>query len=138
MILHYSLYLSWLAELHLRSRRFEEALRDAIQALDLARHRSEESSQAWVWHLLARVHQSLSDDANIEAERCYREALSLAERLQMLPLVAHCYFGIGLLSQQRAFDDEARAAISKAAQMYREMEMQFYLEQAEAELQATH
>jgi predicted ATPase/class 3 adenylate cyclase len=138
MILHHSLYLSWFAELHLHSRRFEEALNYATRALDLARQRSEESSQAWVWHLLARVHASLSDEANIEAARCYREALSLAERLQMLPLIAHCYFGLGLLSQKMARDDEARAAISTAAQMFREMNMQFYLKQAEAELQATH
>ena len=138
MTLHYSLYMSWLAEMHLCAHRKEEALRDANRALELASRQSEESSQAWVLHLLGRVHASLSVDASVDAERCYREALSLSVRLHMRPLIAHCYFGIGLLSQQRAFDDEARTAISKAAQMYREMEMQFYFEQAEAEFQAPH
>ena len=78
----------------------------------------------------------MMDDVCSEAERCYREALSLAERLQMHPLIAHCYLGIGLLSQKTACDDKALAAISKAAQMFREMNMQFYLRHAEAEPQS--
>src|SRR5262249_48075672 len=72
-----------------------------------------------------------------DAERCethYRQALALAEPRGMRPLVAHCYLGLGKLYQRRGKREQAREHLSTAATMYREMDMRFYVEQAEAEL----
>jgi len=52
----------------------------------------------------------------------------------MLPLVAHCYLGLGTLCCQMGRGEEARAALSTAIQLYRTMEMTFWIPQAEAVL----
>jgi predicted RNA polymerase sigma factor len=52
----------------------------------------------------------------------------------MLPLVAHCYLGLGTLCRQMGQGEEARAALSTAIQLYRTMETTFWIPQAEAVL----
>ena len=64
----------------------------------------------------------------------YREALALAEPRGMRPLVAHCHLGLGKLYRRTGKREEAQAHLAIATTMYREMDMRFWLEQAEAEL----
>jgi hypothetical protein len=54
----------------------------------------------------------------------------------MRPLVAHCHLGLGKL--YRRTGDRARATehLATATAMYREMDMRFWLEKAEAEQKA--
>ena len=52
----------------------------------------------------------------------------------MPPLAAHCHMGLGSLYQKTGREDEARAEITQAVEMYREIEMTFWLEQAEEAL----
>lgn len=66
-------------------------------------------------------------------EAYYRQALALAEPRGMRPLIAHCHFGLSKLYQRTAKHEQAREHLSIATSMYREMDMRFYLEQAEAE-----
>ena len=56
----------------------------------------------------------------------------------MRPLVAHCHLGLGKL--YRRADDRARAGehLQTALTMYREMDMGFWLEKAEAALGSPH
>ena len=68
-----------------------------------------------------------------QAETHYRKALALAEPRGMRPLIAHCYFGLSKLYQRIGNREQAREHLTIAAGMYREMDMRFYLEQAEAE-----
>jgi hypothetical protein len=49
------------------------------------------------------------------------------------PLVAHCRFGLGKLYRRTGKRQEAQEHLTTATNMYREMGMQFWLEQAEAE-----
>jgi len=65
-------------------------------------------------------------------EAHYRKALALAEPRGMRPLVAHCHLGLGKLYQRTGKRQEARAHLTTATPMYREMDMRFWLEQAEA------
>ena len=68
------------------------------------------------------------------AESWYRQALALASELEMRPLVAHCHLGLGQLYRRigdRAKRDEA---LQTAITMYREMDMGFWRDQAEAAL----
>ncbi|MGH2628172.1 MAG: hypothetical protein ACRDHY_16155, partial [Anaerolineales bacterium] len=61
-----------------------------------------------------------------------------AEPRSMRPLAAHCHLGLGKLYRQtgnRAKEDEH---LTTAAAMYREMDMGFWLEQAEAALGPPH
>lgn len=52
----------------------------------------------------------------------------------MRPLVAHCHRGLGALYRHRGKRDHAYEHLTTAIAMYREMDMPFWLEQAEAEL----
>ena len=50
----------------------------------------------------------------------------------MRPLQAHCYRGLGTLYSGQ--QEQARAALGTAIELYRAMEMNFWLPQAEATL----
>ena len=69
-------------------------------------------------------------------ETHYREALALAESRGMRPLIAHCHLGLGRLSVRLGKREQATEPLGVAAAMYRDMDMPFWLEQAQAELLA--
>jgi hypothetical protein len=52
----------------------------------------------------------------------------------MRPLQAHCHLGLGTLYTKIGRPEQARAELSAAIDLYRAMEMTFWLPQAEAEL----
>ena len=52
----------------------------------------------------------------------------------MRPLVAHCHNGLGSLYGRTGRAEQARAELTAAVELYRSMEMTFWLPQAEAEL----
>ena len=64
----------------------------------------------------------------------YREALARGEPRGMRPLVAHCHLGLGKLYRRTGKREQARGHLRTATTMYREMDMRFWLEQAEAEI----
>jgi class 3 adenylate cyclase/tetratricopeptide (TPR) repeat protein len=66
-------------------------------------------------------------------EAHYREELALAEPRGMRPLVAHCHLGLGKLFWRTGKRDQAREHLTTATTMYRDMDMRFWLAQAEAE-----
>jgi hypothetical protein len=51
----------------------------------------------------------------------------------MRPLIAHCHFGLSKLYQRTGRKEPAREHRTIATSMYREMDMRFYLNLAEAE-----
>ena len=59
--------------------------------------------------------------------------MALAEELGMRPLVAHCHLGLGKLYRRTGQQEQAQEHLTTATTMYREMDMRFWLEQAEAE-----
>ena len=52
----------------------------------------------------------------------------------MRPLQAHCHRGLGTLYAATGQREQARTALSAAITLYRDMEMTFWLPQAEAVL----
>jgi hypothetical protein len=52
----------------------------------------------------------------------------------MRPLVAHCHLGLASLYRRTGQREEVRKHLTTATTMYRQMDMRFYLEQAEAEV----
>jgi hypothetical protein len=69
-----------------------------------------------------------------EAEAAYREALKMAQEMEMRPLAARCHLGLGLLYGRTGKFDEARKHLITATTMCREMDMRFWLEQAKTEM----
>jgi len=52
----------------------------------------------------------------------------------MRPLQAHCHHGLGTLYAQTGQREQARAALTAALALYRDMDMTFWLPQTEAAL----
>jgi hypothetical protein len=81
------------------------------------------------------VVQAHADPPDVaQAEAHYQQALTLAEKLGMRPLVAHCHLGLGRLYCQTGRGEQARAALATAIDLYRTMDMPFWRPQAEAAL----
>jgi len=72
----------------------------------------------------------LGDIAAGSGEAHYRQALALAEPRGMRPLIAHCHLRLGKLYRRH----EAQEHFTAAMTMYQEMDMQFWLEEAETEV----
>ena len=60
--------------------------------------------------------------------------MALASERDMRPLVAHCHLGLGKLYRGTGKRDQAHEHLATATTMYREMDMRFWLEQAEQEI----
>jgi tetratricopeptide (TPR) repeat protein len=89
------------------------------------------SDEAHALHLLGDI-ASHPDRFDAEAgEAHYRKALALAEPRGMRPLVAHCHLGLGKLYRRTGQCEQAHEHLTIATTLYREMDMQFWLEQAE-------
>ena len=85
-------------------------------------------------HLLGAI-ATHPDAFDAEAgESHYRGALALAAPRGMRPLVAHCHFGLGMVSARTGKHAQAREYLTTASTMYREMAMSFWLEKVSAEM----
>jgi tetratricopeptide (TPR) repeat protein len=114
--------------------RLEEAHVLAERARALARGHQERGNQAYALRLLGDIAARRKPPERDQAEAHYRQALALAEELGMRPLVAHRHLGLGTLYVKIGRRAEARAKLSAAVELYRAMEMTFWLLQAEAAL----
>jgi tetratricopeptide (TPR) repeat protein len=112
----------------------EEAWQHARQALDLARQHKERGKEAHALHQLGVVQAHANPPDVAQAEARYQQALALADELGMRPLVAHCHLGLGRLYHQTGRGAQARTALTTAIDLYRAMDMTFWLPQAEAAL----
>ena len=115
--------------------RVVEAREQAEGAVALARSHQQRGWEAWGLKLLGDIHvhePADVDQGGVEqAGAAYRQALALATELGMQPLVAHCHFGLGKLHARTGQREEARQHLATATTLYREMDMRFWLEQAE-------
>jgi tetratricopeptide (TPR) repeat protein len=122
-----SLRLTRLAEAHLRAGRPDSAFPIAAQALDLAQEHRERAHEAHAIRLLAAI-QAERETPNLDrAEEDYRKALTLAEQLGMRPLQGHCHLGLGRLRRRAGHGEAAGAALTRARDLFRAMDMPFWL-----------
>ena len=127
-----------LANTYLLADRFDDARATAQEALELARRHHERGAEAWALYLIAESIAQLQSAERNEIYDNYLAALKLADELGMRPLAAHCHLGMGRLHQRSDRNSEAKAELSRAVDMYRQMDMRFFLTQAEADLHAIH
>jgi tetratricopeptide (TPR) repeat protein len=106
----------------------------AEQALALARQHQERGNEAYALRLLGDIAAQREPPECDSAEAHYKQALTLADELGMRPLAAHCHHGLGTLYATLGQRQQAQAELSAAIELYRTMEMTFWLPQAEATL----
>jgi tetratricopeptide (TPR) repeat protein len=130
----HSLSVEQLGEAYLLAGHVENAHAWADRAVMLARGRRERGYEAWALRLLGDIasHHARPDMATATAH--FGAAMTLASELDMRPLVAHCHLGFGSLYRRTGNGERARENLTTATTMYREMDMRFWLEQAEREM----
>jgi tetratricopeptide (TPR) repeat protein len=123
-----------LGEAQVLAGRLEEAHTLAERALALAGEHQERGNQAYALRLLGDIATHQQHPETEQAAAHYRQALALAEELHMRPLRAHCHRSLGTLSATTGQQEQARAALSTALEMYQAMEMTFWRPESEAAL----
>jgi tetratricopeptide (TPR) repeat protein len=124
----------YLGEAYLLAGRVEEAHRLAERLLALCQDRKERGNQAWALWLLGEIAAPRQPPHAEQAATYYQQALALAEALGMRPLVAHCHAGLGTLYTTTGRREQAGTELSAAIELYRAMEMTFWLPWTEATL----
>jgi tetratricopeptide (TPR) repeat protein len=107
-----------------------------MSALELSRDRKEQGFQAYALRLLGDITSHRNSPELKQAEDAYHQALTLATELGMRPLQAHCHRSLGTLYSQTGQTEQARAVLSTAIEMYRDMEMTFWIPETEVALAA--
>ena len=123
-----------LSEGYLLAGRIEAAMTEARGALTLARDSKQRGMEAWALRLLGKIEAYQDPPAVEPAEEHYRQASASADELKMRPLLAHCHLERGTFYRRLGRREAARAELSTAIELYRTMEMAFWLSRAEAEL----
>jgi tetratricopeptide (TPR) repeat protein len=114
--------------------RLADATRIAQEGLAAARQRGQRGVEGQLLRLLGDI---AAHPARLEvetAEAHYRQALARAEELGLRPLKAHCHLGLGALYRRTGKRQQAQEYLANALTLYREMDMRFWLGQAEAEM----
>jgi tetratricopeptide (TPR) repeat protein len=123
-----------LGEAQMVAGRLEEAHALAERALVLAHERQERGHQAYALHLIGEIAARREPPEGAPAEAHYRQALALADEFGMRPLVAHCHLGLGMLYAKIGRGAEAHPELFAAIELYRAMDMTFWLPSTEAAL----
>jgi tetratricopeptide (TPR) repeat protein len=123
-----------LGEAQMLAGRLEEAQALAERALALVRDHQERGNEAYALRFLGDIAARREPPESVQAEAHYRQALILAEELGMRPLQAHCHLSLGTLYAKSNQREPACAELSAAMDLYRAMDMTFWLPQAEAAL----
>jgi class 3 adenylate cyclase/tetratricopeptide (TPR) repeat protein len=84
-------------------------------------------------HALRLLGDIKSHPDRLDADKaidCYRQAVEIAGPRGMRPLVAHCHLGLGKLYGRKGRAEDAREKLEAAMTMYRDLEMESWLDQA--------
>jgi tetratricopeptide (TPR) repeat protein len=123
-------------ETYLLAARIDDARACAERALSLSRTAGERSSEARALRLLGEIDACGTLPDADQAERHFGEALAQGEELGLRPLAARCHLGLGALYARIGRPERSEGHLTTALTMFREMEMPYWIEQAEAELRA--
>src|SRR4030095_12731307 len=104
----------------------------AERALDLSTKHGERGHEAWALKLLGDISLQRKLAKTEEAEDYYQRAYAISHELGMRPLQAHCHVGLSHIHVANRKLDQARCELSAAIDLYRSLEMTFWLPGAEA------
>jgi hypothetical protein len=120
-----------LAEACLLADQLDEAGEAADAGLAAARRTGERGAEARGLYIAS---ECAARTEPREACESFALALALAEQLKTRPLVAHCHLGLGKLYHRTDKREQAQEHLATATTMYREMDMRYWLEKAETQV----
>src|SRR5262249_1613986 len=123
-------------EVHLRGGQLARAEELADRALRVARDLDQPGEEARA--LNARAQVAAARGNTRDAETSWPSAINRARELGMRSLMPHCHLGLGRLRQARGEQDQARLHLAAAVSLLREIRMDHWLAQAEADLASLH
>jgi tetratricopeptide (TPR) repeat protein len=113
----------------LRLGRFDQARELAQRAIETSTHQPGFAAHAH--HLLGDIATHADHFDHERGVGHYRDALALAQRHGMRPLVAHCHFGLAKSHRRAGKTGDAEHHQATATAMYRDMDMGFWLAHAQ-------
>ena len=119
---------------YLSAGRLELAAQFAEHRLESFRRNNGRSGEALALRLLGDIAASRNPPEIEKAQVYYDQSITIATELGMRPLLAHCNIGLGKLYRKSSDLRLAKEHLHKGVALMREMEMGFWLERAEAEL----
>ena len=120
-----------LGEACVLAERLDDGLAFANQALTLARERKKRGSEAWALRLLGEIASCADPSDGEKAGTHYHQAMALAGKLGMRPLVARCHLGLGKLYSQIGDRPKTAEHLAIARTLYQDMGIRFWLEESE-------
>ncbi len=123
-----SLIVSHLGEIYHLAGQPELALAQARRALEMASEREELGNQVYALRLLGVIAGQPEMPDFESAQKHYREAIELANRLLMKPLLARCHLGLGQMLQSCGQTSPAAHHLLTAARIFKSLGMMFWLE----------
>jgi class 3 adenylate cyclase/tetratricopeptide (TPR) repeat protein len=120
-VARHALRLAYLGEVLLIAGRTDQAAKTAERALVLARKHGERANEAYALRVLGLVAARSADSR--EAEIRLTQALDLAQRLEMRPLVAQCHHALAGMLEAGERAGEAAAHRGAATAMFRAMDL---------------
>ena len=127
--LGHAVRLAALGEAQLGSRQPRRAIEAAHEALEHFERLGARGYQAWALRLLGAARAEADDTA--DAEKSYENALALAQKLGMRPLIGQCLLEMGTLQHRSGRSEAARSNIALAIEMFRSMEAPVWLARSE-------
>jgi len=109
--------------------RLDEARQLGVRALESSQRQP--GFRAHALHLLGDLAAHPDQFDADAASTHYEEALALAQSHGMHPLTAHCYVGLSKLGRLTGKSEQARKHWTAGTAIYRELGMDYWLEQAE-------
>jgi tetratricopeptide (TPR) repeat protein len=109
-----------------------KAFETAEEAMRIYRQTDEHCFGAWALFVMAKIQSENNSRNSDQANKTYRQAINLADKLKMRPLLAHCCLELGKFYIKRGQFKEARSELMKAIDLYRSLGMRFWQPKAEA------
>jgi tetratricopeptide (TPR) repeat protein len=115
---------NYLADAYLRCGRLDESLSMATKALEVTQRLEHVGRQAYALKTRGDVAAASGDHRG--AIELHQRALSLAERCEMRPLIAHCHSGLAEAHRRAGHDELVGQHFTRAQSMYEAMGMRLW------------
>jgi class 3 adenylate cyclase/tetratricopeptide (TPR) repeat protein len=130
---HHSIRLAGLAECYLWLGQVRDAESAGMQALDLARKQGERGNEAHALRVLGSIAARSPSVVVTDAEKAFRDGITLADQLEMRPVSALCHVGLATLLRHSARSGEAPQHLQTALGLFKAMGARVLLERAQGD-----